>query len=96
MPEIKRLWIRVKADCEWGGPRAPSVRTLFNDPRAIPAVLEFLEDTKVGKMPSQVLLGGGVEMEKGEDFKDIELWAEESRAQEVDDYEEEDEPGPPL
>ena len=52
MPEIKRLWMRVKADCEWGGPRAPSVRTLFNDPRAIPAVLEFLKDTKVGQMPS--------------------------------------------
>ena len=55
--------MRVKADCEWKGPHASSVRTLFNDPRAIPAVLEFLEDTKVGRMPSQVLLGGGIEMD---------------------------------
>ena len=95
MPEIKRLWMRVKADCEWGGPRARSVRTLFNGPRAMPAVLEFLEDTKVGRMPSQVLLGGGIEMEV-EDLEDIELWAEDSRAQEVEENEEEDVPGPPL
>ena len=94
MPEIKRLWRRVKADCEWGGPRAPSVRTLFNDPRAIPAVLEFLQDTKVGQMPSQILLRGGVEVE--EDLEDVELWAEDSEAREREENEEEDEPGPPL
>ena len=95
MPEIKRLWMRVRADCEWGGPRAPSVRTLFNDPRAIPAVLDFLKDTKVGQMPSQVLLRGGIEVVV-EDLEDIELWAEESRAREVEENEEEDGPGPPL
>ena len=32
----------------------------------------------------------------GEDLEDIGLWAEDSRAQEVEEYEEEDEPGPPL
>ena len=87
--------MRVKADCEWGGSRAPSVRTLFNDPRAIPAVLEFLKDTKVGQMPSEVLLRGGMEIE-GNDLEDIELWVEGSRAQEIEEYEEEDGPGPPL
>ena len=87
--------MRVKADCEWGGLRAPSVRTLFNDPRAIPAVLEFLEDTKVGQMPSEVLLRGGMEIQ-GKDLEDIELWVEGSTAQEIEEYEEEDGPGPPL
>lgn len=47
IPEIRRLWRRVEADCEWGGPRAPSVRLLFRDPRTTPALLEFLEDTRV-------------------------------------------------
>ena len=84
----------MKADCEWKASRAPLVRTLFNDPRAIPAVLEFLENTKVGPMPSQALLRGGMEIE-GEDLEDIELRAEDSGAQEIEEYEEEDGPGPP-
>ena len=85
----------MKADCEWEGSRAPSVRTLFNDPHAIPAVLEFLEDTKVGQMPSKVLLRGGMEIE-GTNLEDIELWVEDSRAQEIEEYEEEDGLGPAL
>ena len=85
----------MKADCEWGTSRAPSVRTLFKDPRAIPAVLEFLQDTKAGQMPSQILLRGGIEVEE-EDLEDIELWAEDSGGREVEENEEEDGPGPPL
>ena len=62
----------MKADCEWEASRAHLVRTLFNDPRTIPAVREFLEDTKVGQMPSEALLRGGMEIE-GTDLEDIEL-----------------------
>ena len=32
VPEIRRLWQRVKVDCEWQGPRAPTVRALFGNP----------------------------------------------------------------
>ena len=85
----------MKADCEWEGSRAPSVRTLFNNPCAIPAVLEFLEDTYVGQMPSEALLRGGMEIE-GTDLEDIELWVEDIRAQEIEEYEVEEGPGPPL
>ena len=85
----------MKADCEWEGSRAPSVRMLLNDPHAIPAVLEFLEDIKVGQMPSEALLRGGMKIERT-DLENIELWVEDSRAQEIEEYEEEDGPGPPL
>ena len=46
-------------------------------------------------MPSEVLLRGGMEIE-GKDLEDIELWVKGSRAQEIDEYEEEDGPGSPL
>ena len=58
-PEIKRLWKRVEVDCGWGGPRASSARILFRDARATPALLEFVEDTRVGRMPDRVMLAGG-------------------------------------
>ena len=64
--EIKRLWKRVEEDCEWGGPRAQSVRLLFRDVRAIPALLEFFEDTRVGRIPGQVLLAGGPDLDEEE------------------------------
>ena len=57
MPEIRQLWQRVERDCEWASQRAPTVRPLFRDLRATPAVLEFLEKTRVGKMPGLALLG---------------------------------------
>ena len=86
-PEIRELWRRVEAECE-GGPRAPSVRRLFRDPRATPAVLDFLRDTRVGKMPGLELHG----VREDELGRDMELWAdEESSAEE----EEEGGPGPP-
>ena len=71
-PEIRRLWQRVEKDCEWESPRAPSVRLLFRDARATPAVLEFLEDTKVGRMPGQALFGAQEES----DLEEIVLWSE--------------------
>ena len=37
-----------------------------------PAVLEFLEDTRVGGMPSRVLLAGGLDAEE-EELEEIEL-----------------------
>ena len=74
-PEIRRLWKRVEMDCGWGSPRAPSVRLLFRDTRATPA-LEFLEDTRVGRMPDRVLLAGGPYLGEGE-MEEVELWAPE-------------------
>ena len=57
----------------------PSVRLLFRDERATPAFLEFLEDTKVGRMPGLALMGvvevGGVEVES--DLEEIVLRPEE-------------------
>ena len=45
--------------CEWGARRAPSVRLLFRDERTIPAILEFPEKTRVGKVLGLALLGWG-------------------------------------
>ena len=89
MPEIRRLWQRVEKDCEWGGRRAPSVRLLFRDERATPAVLEFLEKTRVGRMPGLALRG--VEEEES-DLEEIELWRDE---EEPSSEGEEGGPGPP-
>ena len=85
-PEIRELWRRVEAECE-GGPRAPSVRRLFRDPRATPAVLDFLLDTRVGKMPGLELYG----VREDELGREMELWADEESS-----AEEEDEGGPGL
>ena len=62
--EIKRMWQRIRLDCGWGG--APSIRRLFRDDRAVPAILEFLEDTREGKMPGRILLAGGPDLEEEE------------------------------
>lgn len=45
---------------------ATAIRRLFGDERAAPAILEFLEDTRVGKMPGQILLAGGPDLEEEE------------------------------
>ena len=50
-PEIRWLWQRVEADC--GRTGAPSIRHIFNDPHATPAVLEFLEDNVVDREVNQ-------------------------------------------
>ena len=73
-PKIRSLWKRVERDCDWGSPRAPSVRLLFGDARAAPAVLEFLEDTRMGRMPGRVLLAGGPDLDEDK-VEEVELWA---------------------
>ena len=40
----------VGKTCEWKHPLAPTVRLLSRDERAALAVLQFLRDTKVGRM----------------------------------------------
>ena len=88
------LWRRAESDCEWGCQRAPSARLLFGDVRATPAVLELLEDTRVGRIPGQILLAGGPDVEE-DDLEEIEVWAPEEGAREIEISEEEDGPGPP-
>ena len=79
----------VGRDCEWESCRAPSVRLLFRDERAALAVLEFLGNTRVGKMPGLALQG--VEEEES-DLEEIEMWLDED---EPDSEGEEGGPGPP-
>ena len=84
------MWQRVEKDCEWKSPRAPSVRLLFRDERATPALLEFLEGTRVGRMPGLALMGV---MEEESDLEDIVLWPAEGEGSEEES--EESGPGPP-
>ena len=95
MPEIRRLWQRVEADCEWGSPRALSVRLLFQNARATPALLEFLEGTRVGWMRGQILLGGGMVKDEDE-LEEIALGPQGEEEARSEESEEEDGPGPPL
>ena len=96
VPEIRRLWQRVEADCKRGAPRAPSARLLFQNARATPAPLEFLKDTRVGRMSGQILLAGG-DMEGESGLEEIELRPqEEEEAKDSEESEEEGGPGPPL
>ena len=94
-PEIKRLWQRVRAETGWGG--APGIRKLFGDERNVKAILEFLEATKVGKMPGRVLLAGGPDLEE-EDLEgfSLQVLGEEEIDTEVSSSGDEDGPGPPI
>lgn len=84
----------MEAGC--GGTRAPVVRRLFNDPRATPAVLEFLEDTRVGKMPGRILMAGCPGLEEKE-LEELSLRAPEvDEGSDMSSSEEEGGPGPPL
>ena len=86
---------RVKLDSGWGA--APSVRRLFGDERNDRAILGFLERTKVGKMPSRVLVVGGPNLEEEElDGFSLQVLGGEEIETEVSSSEEEDGPGPPL
>ena len=94
-PEIKRMWQRIRLDCGWGG--APSIRRLFGDERAVPAILEFLEDTRVGRMPGRTLLAGGPDLEEEElECFSLQVQGEGEEGAGVSSSEEEDGPGPPL
>ena len=50
-PQIRELWQRVGKDCEWEHPRAPTLRWLWRGD-AVGAVVEFLENTRVGSRAS--------------------------------------------
>ena len=83
----------MEEDCEWGGPRAPSVQLSFRDARATPALLEFFEDTRMGRMLGRVLLLGGSDLDE-EEMEEVELWApEEEEGSDISS--EEDVPCPP-
>ena len=94
MPEIKKLWQRVRA--ETGGGGAPSVRKLFGNEKNTGAILEFLEKTRVGKMPGRVLLAGGPDLEE-EELEGLSLQVSEGEVEtEVSSSGDEDGPGPPV
>ena len=50
-PQIRELWRRVGKDYGWEHPRAPALRWLWKDD-AVGAVVEFLENTRVGSRAS--------------------------------------------
>ena len=92
--EIKKLWQMVRSETGHGG--APSIRRLFGDERNVKAILEFLEKTKVGKMPSRILLAGGPDLEE-EELEDFSLRVSEEEAEtEVSSSGDEGGPGPPI
>ena len=94
-PEIKRMWQRVRAESGWGG--APSIRRLFGDERNVKAILGFLEETKVGKMPGRVLLAGGPDLEEEElEGFSLQVLGEEESETGISSSEDEDGPGPPI
>ena len=61
------------------------------------AVLEFLESTRVGRLPCRILLAGGPDVDEDE-LEKVELWAPEGDEGSgiSESSEEEDGPGPPL
>ena len=73
------------------------MRRLFGDGSNEKAILEFLEGTKVGKMPSRVLLAGGPDLEE-EDLEgfSLQVLGEEDIDTEVSSSGDEDGPGPPI
>ena len=60
------MWRWIEKLCEKRGPVAPPVRAMLEDPRATPAVLSFLRDTRVGRMTSLGPLGEEGDEEEGE------------------------------
>ena len=73
-----------------GVPQGPLRPTPLRDERATPALLEFLADTRVGRMPGLALFG--VEEDES-DLEEIALWAEEDEGSGEDS--EESGPDPP-
>ena len=80
-PQIKELWQRVGKGCGWEHPRAPALRWLCEDD-AVGAVVEFLENTRLGSRASAEMARARVD----EDRDGEEIPGQES---------EEDGPGPP-
>ena len=73
------MWQKVRISTE-GGPRISSVRGLFYNAQATPAVLDFLRKTKVGKMPGLEVYG----IQAEELGQDMELWADGEETSEED------------
>ena len=93
-PEIRKLWQRVRAETGEGG--APSIRRLFRNEKNVKAILEFLDKTKVGKMPGRILLAGGLDLEE-EELDGFSLrGTEEDVETSVSSSGDEDGPGPPI
>ena len=86
------MWQRVEKDCKWEPPRAPSARLLFRDERATPALLDSLEDTRVGRMPRLALMG---KVGEESDLEEIVLWPAEEEGSGSGSDGEEGGPGPP-
>ena len=94
-PRSQKLMAKSQVGSGWGG--ASSIRRLFGDERNVPAILEFLRETRVGKMPRRVLLTGGPDLEEEElDGFSLQVLEEEDAETEVSSSEEEDRPAPPL
>ena len=70
---------------------------LFRDERNTGAILEFLEGTKIGKMPGRILLAGGQDLEE-EELEGVSLQVLEDEGDEtgVSSSGDEDGPGPPI
>ena len=65
-PQIRELWRRVGKDCGWEHPRAPALRWLWKDD-AVGAVVEFLENTRVGCRASAEMARARVDEGRGEE-----------------------------
>lgn len=64
--QIRMLWRRTGKDCHWEHPRAPAVRWLWKE-EATEAVLEDLEDTRVGcRMSSEIAM-----VDEGRDEQEV-------------------------
>ena len=68
-PQARRLWGRIGKDCGWENLRAPAVRRPWEE-RATGAMLEFLEDTRVGCRASAVAASGPQVRGTGEERED--------------------------
>ena len=83
----------MEADC---GRTGASPIHHINDPRATPAALGFLEDTRVGNVPGRILMAGGPDLEE-EELEVLSLMApEEEEGTDVSASEKEDGLGPPI
>ena len=80
-PQIRELWKRIGRDCGWEHPRAPAQRWLW-ERDATGAVLEFLENTRVGCRASAEAARARVDEDRDAGF----VWGSEG---------EEGGPGPP-
>ena len=58
------MWKSVGKAREWKHPRAPPDRLLFQEEKAAPAVLDFLRESKVGRITLASLEAGEKDMEE--------------------------------